>query len=138
MSPNLWLLVAPVASAAMLAIVLLARGPRTPSLTDEPVRAGLDTEALGLTALAPADRDTVDGHGLSFVWGSQVDRPLYRLTVTDGSGGAVWLGDTSDTTLVLPADVMLEPGRTYFWYVDALDAQGGSLTTSTHRFIAAP
>ena len=93
---------------------------------------------LKLRALAPADRDTVAPGGLVFVWARQAGRPLYRLTLTDGSGRAVWLRDTSDTSLSLPADVLLESHKTYFWYVDALDDAGRSLTTGTRRFTSAP
>jgi hypothetical protein len=137
-SRNPWSVAVPIASAAILALVLLHRGPRQPGDSGEPLRTGGEGTAVNLAALAPADRDTVDGHAISFMWGSQVDKPLYRLTVTDGSGHAVWLGDTSDTVLALPAEVTLEPRRTYFWFVDALDARGGTLTTGTHRFTVAP
>jgi anti-sigma factor RsiW len=137
-----WLLVvAPAAAAAALALVLLYRGPRAAGPADELVREGRDAAAEGaaaLVAFAPADRDTVDGRGLVFIWASPGDRPLYRITVTDGSGRAVWLRSTSDTAAALPADVPLAPGHTYFWYVDALDAGGTSLTTGTHSFTVSP
>ena len=136
-----WLWVAPAAAAAVLAVVLLGRWPRAPGPVNEPVRSGEEAgpgEALRLRALAPADRDTVSARGLVFTWASQAGRPLYRLTLTDGSGHAVWLQDTSDTTLALPAKVSLDLGRTYFWYVDALDADGRSLTTGTLRFTISP
>ncbi len=133
-----WLVVAPAAAAAVLALVLLSRGPRAPRSADEPVRARDVAGATGLTAFAPADHDTVDGHGLVFIWASQAGRPLYRLTLTDGSGHAVWLRDTSDTAVVLPAEVTLDPRRTYFWFVDALNAEGNSLTTGTRRFTVSP
>jgi hypothetical protein len=35
-------------------------------------------------------------------------------------------------------DVSLSGGGTYFWYVDALDADGRSVTTGTRRFTIAP
>jgi len=92
----------------------------------------------GLRALAPVDRDTVEGSGLAFAWSSQPGRSLYRLTLTDASGRALWLRDTPDTTLALPVDVSLSGGVTYFWYVDALDADGRSVTTGTRRFTIAP
>jgi hypothetical protein len=136
-----WLWVAPVAAAAVLGVVLLGRWPRVPGSVNEPVRSGEEAgpeDALKLRALAPADRDTLSVRGLVFTWASQAGRPLYRLTLTDGSGHAVWLRDTSDTTLALPAEVSLDRGRTYFWYVDALDAEGRSLTTGTLRFTSSP
>jgi hypothetical protein len=136
-----WLWVAPAAAAAVLAVVLLGRWPRVPDSVNEPVRSGVEAgpeDVLKLRALAPADRDTVSVRGLVFTWAGQAGRPLYRLTLTDGSGHAVWLRDTSDTTLALPAEVSLDRGRTYYWYVDALDAEGRSLTTGTLRFTSSP
>jgi hypothetical protein len=132
------LLVASLAAAAVLAVVLVARGPRP---AEEPLRGGnmVGSEGTpGLRALAPVDRDTVEGSGLAFAWSSQPGRSLYRLTLTDASGRALWLRDTPDTTLALPVDVSLSGGGTYFWYVDALDADGRSVTTGTRRFTIAP
>jgi Putative zinc-finger len=136
-----WLWVAPAAAAAVLAVVLLGRGPRATGPVNEPVRSGEEAgpeDGLRLRALAPADRDTVSVRGLVFTWAGQAGRPLYRLTLIDGSGHAVWFQDTSDTTLALPAKVSLDRGKTYFWYVDALDAEGRSLTTGTLRFTSSP
>jgi len=45
--------------------------------------------------------------------------------------------DVADTTLVLPADVALERGRSYFWRVDAMSA-GIVASTRTRRFSTAP
>jgi hypothetical protein len=45
----------------------------------------------------------------------------------------VWLHETVDTAVSLPPDVALEPGGSYYWYVDALDSDGVSLTTGTRR-----
>ena len=140
-APSRWVWVAPAAAAAVLAVVVLGRWPRASGSANEPVRSEEESgpaEVLKLRALAPADRDTVPARGLVFVWAGQAGRPLYRLTLTDGSGHAVWLRDTSDTTLALPADVSLDGHKTYFWYVDALDAEGRSLTTGTLRFTSAP
>jgi hypothetical protein len=72
------------------------------------------------------------------VWSSLGGRSLYRLTLTEGSGRAVWLHETSDTSAVVPGDVGLVLGERYYWYVDALDSSGASLTTGTRRFTIAP
>jgi hypothetical protein len=38
----------------------------------------------------------------------------------------------------MPADVPLDRGQAYFWTVDALGADGRSLTTRSKRFSIAP
>jgi len=135
--PNRWWLALPAAAAAAVIIMVgRASGPRA---APDAIRAdGGGPAAAGLTALAPADRQAVPLRRLVFVWASHAGRPVYHLTLMDGAGRAVWLGETPDTTLALPAGVSLDAGQAYYWYVDALDVDGGSLTTGTHRFTAAP
>jgi len=58
----------------------------------------------------------------------------YLIRVTDERGAAVWSTETGDTSVILPAEIALLSGRQYYWYVDALGADGRSLTTGTHRF----
>lgn len=137
-----WPIMVPAAAAAVLALTILGRGVLSPGIGEEVVRAGgeaNEAEAVpSIQVLSPAGGDPVAGHAILFVWAGQTGQPLYRLTLTDAGGRAVWMGDTSDTTLALPATVTLAPGRTYFWYVDALDSAGRSLTTGTRRFSIAP
>jgi hypothetical protein len=90
-----------------------------------------------LRALEPADRATVPRGHVVFVWTDQAPATIYRLTVTSEAGEAVWLRETSDSSLTLPPGVSLQPGHTYFWYVDALDTAGQSITSGTHRFTVA-
>ena len=141
-APTRLLWVIPPAAAAILAIALLARAPSTSPVGDEPLRsdsgASGPESALTIPIVAPADGDTVAARPIVFVWRGQPGGPLYRLSLTEASGREVWSGETSDTTLSLPAEVPLDRGRTYFWTVDALGADGRSLTTRTKRFSTVP
>jgi len=137
-----WPMVVPAAAAAVLLLALLGRGLVSPLPEEDTVRAGGEAEGAdgvpSIQVVNPADGDTVARDGILFAWAGQAGRPLYRLTLTDAGGRAVWMGDTSDTTLTLPATVTLAPGRTYFWYVDALDSAGRTLTTGTRTFSTQP
>jgi hypothetical protein len=84
--------------------------------------------------VSPASGDTVKGDQVVFVWQRVGNEPLYRLTLTDATGRAVWTRDTSDTTVTLPASSPLAKGQSYFWFVDALGSDGTALTTGVHRF----
>lgn len=129
-----------LAAAAVAAVVLLSSLPDSPFRQGEPIR-GEDqtgTEAPSIRALSPINGGPVDRGAVVFIWQQQTGNPLYRLTVTDGSARVVWTKETSDTTLQLPAAVPLAPGRTYFWLVDALGADGRALTTRTQRFSITP
>jgi hypothetical protein len=130
----------PVAVAAAIAFVMIAQVRSDDSTVDERLRnqgtAGADT-ATSIQIVTPRNDSTVEARTLAFVWRSEAGRPLYQLSLTDGSGKAIWSVETTDTTMSLPASVSLIPARTYFWTVDALAADGRSLTTRAQRFTTA-
>jgi anti-sigma factor ChrR (cupin superfamily) len=129
------------AAAAVLAVVLLsplrsARVERTASRAAED--AAVSATMPKIRIVSPVSGDTVSGSRMVFVWQKVGDASVYRLTLTDASGSAVWEKDGPDTTLALPANLSLAKGQHYFWFVDALGADGTALTTGTHRFTTAP
>ena len=130
---------APLAAAAVLAFVVVAlpRGAGVPG--SEILRGGQQVGggAPTLRIISPASGDTVGPGAVIFAWHSHPGQPLFRLTLADGSGRELWSTETRDTALALPAGVSLDPGRTYFWYVDAVGADGRSLTTRAQRFATA-
>ncbi|HET6795833.1 MAG TPA: zf-HC2 domain-containing protein [Gemmatimonadales bacterium] len=134
-----WPMVLPAAIAAILALTLLGRWALAPPVERQMVRGPVETDrAQTIPAFSPLDDAIMARASVRFAWAGQSGRPLYRLTLTDGSGKALWIQNTADTMLSLPADLVLDFGRTYFWYVDALDSTGTSLTTGTRRFSVAP
>jgi anti-sigma factor RsiW len=137
-----WQLVVPAAAAAILALALLGRGLFSPPVEEEIVRAPAGEAASGarpsLQVVSPANEATVERDSVVFSWTGYPGRPLYRLTLTDAGGATIWTRNTADTSVSLPADLRLAPGRSYFWYVDALDSSGQSLTTGTRRFSTSP
>lgn len=141
-APNRLRWMAPAAAAAILAIVVLARSPNTSQVGNEPLRsdsgAAGPESALTIPVVSPPDGHIVTARPIVFVWRSQPGSPLYRLSLAEASGRQVWSGEATDTTLSVPAEVPLDRGRTYFWTVDALGADGRSLTTRTKRFSIAP
>jgi hypothetical protein len=138
--PLLW--IAPAAAAAVLAWIVFAPSLGPGRSVDDTVRGNQDTvradAAATLRVIAPVNGDTVDRARVVFAWRGTEGQPLFRLTLSDVSGKELWSEQTRDTTLVLPGNMSLDPGRTYFWYVDALGADGRSLTTRTRRFSTAP
>jgi hypothetical protein len=68
------------------------------------------------------------------VWGSIGGEPTYRVTITDAAGKLIWANTSTDTSLTLPP-TLLSPHTTYFWYVDALRADGRAASTGVRRFI---
>ena len=134
-----WLLV-PAAAAAILALLLLRPGPTRPA-GEQTLRADgnqAQESPRTLAVISPAEGDTAEVGGPSFVWHPAPGEPLYRLTIADRTGRTLWTGDTSDTTLMPPQALRLDRGSKYFWYVDALDVEGRSVTTGTRSFHSAP
>jgi hypothetical protein len=120
-----------LASAVLVAIVVRSaeRGHGT----------GTDLSQLRGTADVPAlmaygpDGDTPLAL-LRFVWATAPTTLSYRLTVTRGDGTPVWRGSSTDTTKTLPDSVALQPGNRYFWFVDALLANGATQSTEPREF----
>jgi anti-sigma factor RsiW len=123
----------PAAIAAGLAAVLLLRPPPPggPASLERPV-AGPAESLPRLVVTGPVNGDSVTLGGLTFQWRSR-QGDSYRVTVLTESGEPVWTAETTDTSISLPASISLEPGRGYFWRVDAV-ADGLSATSGVQRF----
>jgi hypothetical protein len=137
-----WPMLVPAAAAAVLVLAILGQGALDRKGDEEIVRAGGEiTEAESVSSiqvLSPAENAAVATHPIAFGWVGHPGRPLYRLTLMNETGRALYIGATTDTALVLPDSVPLVSGQSYFWYVDALDSAGRSMTTGTRRFSLAP
>lgn len=105
-----------VAAAAALALVVVGDGllvtRDTERLRDHPGSIREVVPAL----IAP--RAEVAGRAV-FRWSAVPDATEYRLTVFDTEGGLVWSAETSDTSLALDDDVVLNLGQDYWWRVEA-------------------
>ena len=74
---------------------------------------------------------------MRFTWrGAAAAR--YRVIITDSAGAELYSSATSDTTLVLPPSVALDPGARYFWFVDELRADGSSFSSRASSFSIRP
>lgn len=126
-----------LAVAAVATVVMLSPLAPGGGLRDDgpgPVRTEVD--AAGIAVLEPSPDAVLDRSTgpVLFSWRAAEPGSRYLIRVTDERGAAVWSTETGDTSVTLPAEVVLEPGQPYYWYVDALGADGRSLTTGAHRF----
>jgi len=124
-----------LAAAAAIAFVALTLG-RNSDLANERVRSEATPVASegAIQARLPADNDTISLAPPTMVWSSIAGEPTYRFTLTDASGQPVWTSTSADTSVTLPSQVNLAPRQTYFWYVDALQANGRAASTGVRRF----
>ncbi len=125
-----------IAAAAAVAGVLLAR-----PLVHRPTPAA-DVERQGqarvaLPIVAPVAGARVPGP-VTLVWHAARGASVYRVALSRADGDSVWAGSTSDTTLAIPPGVVLARSARYYWYVDALLADGRALSTGVHEFMTGP
>lgn len=122
------------AAAAALALVILPLRNH-PSATKHVSTERLATsdDGSGLKALSPDDSAVVVPASVRFTWAG-VAGDSYQLTVTDAEGRIVWQTRTSDTAAILPATVTLSGPASFYWNVDALAADGTSITTGVRQF----
>lgn len=123
---------------AAAAVLLLAIGlPAARTLLDRSPTASIGrtapSSAARLTAIAPA-ADAAVLLPPTFVWHAADAGSRFRVTLVDEQGATVWSTETGDTAVTLPAEVALAAGRSYFWYVDALGADGRTMTSGAQRF----
>jgi len=128
-----------LAAAAALAFVLLNTNRVDPGASTERLRTapGVTLPADASSQIAtrsPADGDTIGTVATAMLWSAVAGEPTYRLTLTDASGQPVWTTTTTDTSVTLPQNVVLQSRKTYFWYVDALRADGRAASTGVRRF----
>jgi anti-sigma factor RsiW len=127
------------AAAAVLVLAVWAGGHRRAPDTDiTRGPAGSPVEAAALAPLAPLGEVSPAASQLAFAWRSVAGVVEYRLTLSNATGGTLWRRATTDTTLVLPLEVSLARGVSYYWYVDALVAAGGSVTSGAREFHLQP
>ncbi len=86
--------------------------------------------------IEPEDGAVVPVSGVVFRWRAEEPEPHYRIHVLNQTGELVWETASSDTSVQLPGEIVLTPGESYFWYVDALLRGVRSSTTGVREFSA--
>ena len=128
------LIPAGLAAAAAVAFIALTLG-RGPEPSPDRVRSPTTLEANGsIVTRLPADGDTISLVKPAMVWSAIAGEPTYRFTLTDASGQPLWTSTTTDTSVTVPPQVILQSRQTYFWYVDAQRANGRAASTGVRRF----
>jgi hypothetical protein len=135
--PRRWLAIAVPAAAAAIALLVVFSGRGVDP--DTPITRGPDIEGVRqFAAISPSLGSSVAGDSVIFVWRSEGSSAHYAVTVTDETGDVIWTMGTADTSAVPPRGVELTPGRSYFWYVDALLEGAQSSTTGVQEFSIRP
>jgi hypothetical protein len=127
--------IAATVAAAALALIFVSPFDRS-GPSPEGTTRGVGAEGtVSIVAVSPIGGSRVGPEEPMLLWRTVGDEPSYRITVTNESGDVVWSGRSSDTSLVVPME--LNRGGTYYWYVDALLADGRPATTGIQQFVVA-
>ena len=126
--------IGPAAGFAAAAGILVAIMLALPERDDVELQRGSGIEPTSrVQAVFPATGSTIGGEPLNFIW-RRDDDASYQVSVVDSAGAVLWVTTTSDTVARLPQTVRLRPGARYFWYVDALRADGFSVSSGPMEF----
>ena len=128
-------LLATLAAAAAIVFTIL---PRDEPNDGRSVERALDvlvaTDTPAIVVVEPTDSAQLAVAPATFVWRPAPDVSLYRFTLTDEQGRVLWSTSTRDTLLAPPDSLQVPPSARYFWYVDALRADGGTVSSGVRAF----
>jgi hypothetical protein len=125
-----WYVPIGVAAAAAAAVLLFVYPGR------DRTAAPTYREPVVTTTVAPvivAPRGTVEVPR-TFVWTAVPRADLYRLTLFDDTGHALWDTQVADTSVSLPASIRLRQGGSYFWKIEAQTGWNRWVSSELIRF----
>ena len=124
--------IAGVAGILVLAIIVV---PRTapPPLGPSDERTGAEG-ILRVDSYAPSNGTEIQGDSILFAWQNMGPNTLYRFGVSTATGAPVLDRALRDTTMYLVVAPTLERGEAYFWFIDAVMADGSAARSNVWRF----
>jgi hypothetical protein len=126
--PRRWAVPVGVAVAACLLLFLWLPARDMPNR--EP-----STTTVAPLVVAPRGATTTVAR---LLWRAVPHADRYRLRLFDDVGSVVWETETGDTAARLPDTLRLEPGRPYFWKVEAQTGWNRWVASDLVEFTVAP
>jgi hypothetical protein len=102
-----------------------------PLISREPA---VDEAQMRVQLLAPASRSSVDESQLDFRWTGPSLVQTYVFLLLDGNGEIIWEQKTSEHHISLPSEIQLQPATSYFWQVEGLWPDEGSIISEMASF----
>jgi len=122
-----------IGGAVAAAAVIIVIGTISQSRTDRDIERDANATVPAVTIVNPADGSPL-GTDRIVTWRALAENTSYRVTIADQSAQPIHTTTVRDTSAVIPPSVMLVAGRKYFWYVDAMRADGSTATSGLKSF----
>ena len=123
-----------LAAAAALVFAVLPRGDTRDASSIERATVVPAAPAAPIVVIEPADSARLSGVPSTFVWRPATGVSSYRITLTDERGHVLWAASTGDTLIRVPDSLAAAAPMRYYWYVDALRADGGTASSGVRGF----
>jgi len=105
--------------------------------TPEPERFRSPEVVQPFVKLSPGDGAFVESTTI-FRWTAVQHSAAYQLTLFEEGGRQLWSATISDTMASIPPSVALQPGKKYFWRVEALFPDDTKLASPLNVFTFSP
>lgn len=123
-----------LAAAAALVFAVLPRGDTREESSIERALVVPTASAAPIVVVEPADSARLRDVPSAFVWRAVTGVSSYRITLTDERGHVLWAASTGDTLIRAPDSLAAAVPMRYYWYVDALRADGGTVSSGVRGF----
>lgn len=108
---------------------------------DEPIQTretDIEVSPLAMQLLFPANRTNIKIDKPEFRWTQTSINTTYHFLLLNSNGDIILEKIVSDTRIILPKDIHLQPTMTYFWQVEAYFEQGSSIVSDMISFTYSP
>ena len=124
-------------ATAAAAVVLIAGGIALRQFGAEPARTFRDAVPGAVRLIGPAD-DAAASIPVTLAWAPVAGARRYEVEILGVDGSAVFTARTTDTTVVVPADVPLLSGAQYRWWVGVTRNDGSQVRSLARTLRIAP
>jgi hypothetical protein len=126
-----WSLIGGAVAAA--ALIIVAGTTITRTRNGRNLERDTNVAAAAVVIASPSDGRSL-GPERVVAWHRLAENTSYRVTIANEGGQPIYTTTIRDTSVVIPPFVTLQTGGKYFWYVDAIRADGAIATSGLKSF----
>ena len=130
----------PFGKLSFATLVLIAAGVTYFFVAESPPQSRFRDRAPVPLAFSmhPSEGAVVKQTPAMFSWSRMRNSVGYSIALYRENGTMLWQGTSKDTTFVLPAEVALQPGKTYLWKVEGFFPDRSNYESRLNAFVYSP